>query len=177
MLELQLFIIMTQTHVYLELIANIQFQLLTRKELIQYIINENRSFSKTTLAPLVIINSFVSDVYMEHIANMKCQIQCIHLDQCFIQQNQEINCRHLCYHNCVFTSVYIFIRCVRKNNQYPTLDNPDNDNILIHSYYQERFQTFMLVLYLFLACFLTLVYFEVIANIQCQIFTKNTLFY
>ena len=48
------------------------------------------------LACLVIINSFVIDVYMEDIADMKCQIHHIHLEKVFIQKNQENNCRYLC---------------------------------------------------------------------------------
>ena len=41
------------------------------------------------LAYLVIINSFVSDIYMKDIADMKFQIHRIKLDQLFIQQNQQ----------------------------------------------------------------------------------------
>ena len=41
------------------------------------------------LASSVIFNSFVTDIYMEDIAYTKCHIHCIHLEQCFIQKNQE----------------------------------------------------------------------------------------
>ena len=51
------------------------------------------------------------------------------------------------------------------------LASPDNDNISIHSYYQEILQKFMLVLYVFITHSLTLVYLSVISDIQCYIST------
>ena len=47
------------------------------------------------LAPLDIKNSFVSDLYMEVIADMISQLQHLNLDQKFIQQQHDINCKHL----------------------------------------------------------------------------------
>ena len=41
-------------------------------------------------------NSFVSDVYMDDIADMICQLQHSHLEQYFIQQKHDINFQHLC---------------------------------------------------------------------------------
>ena len=46
-------------------------------------------------------------------------------------------------------------------------NNTDKKNILIYSYYQEILQTFMLELYVFITCLLTLFYLKLIANIQC----------
>ena len=50
----------------------------------------------TMLAFLVNINSFVSDVYMDNIADTICQIHYSHLEQYFIQQKHDLNFRHLC---------------------------------------------------------------------------------
>ena len=48
------------------------------------------------LASLDIHNIFVSDVYMEDIADTKCQLHTIHLEQYYIQQKNDQNFRHLC---------------------------------------------------------------------------------
>ena len=48
------------------------------------------------LESLVIINSFVTDVYMEYIADMKCQLHHIHMEKYFIQQKRDQNFQHLC---------------------------------------------------------------------------------
>ena len=39
------------------------------------------------LESLVILDIFVSNVYMEDKSCMKCQLQCLHLEKYFIQQN------------------------------------------------------------------------------------------
>ena len=44
----------------------------------------------------VIHNSFVSDVYLYNISDMKCQIHHLHLEQYFIQQKHNQNFRYLC---------------------------------------------------------------------------------
>ena len=49
----------------------------------------------TMLVYLVIDNSFVSDVYMDDISKIKCQVHHLHLDQLFIQPRHDENCRHL----------------------------------------------------------------------------------
>ena len=48
------------------------------------------------LAYVLVINSFVADVYMNDIANMICQLQCVYLKELFISQQHGQNCRHLC---------------------------------------------------------------------------------
>ena len=48
------------------------------------------------LASLVNNNSFFSDVHMDNIINMICQIHYLHLEIYFIQQKHHINFRHLC---------------------------------------------------------------------------------
>ena len=53
------------------------------------------------------------------------------------------------------------------------LDNPDFNNISIGNYKWERLPVFMLSLCVFVASLLTLVYAEVIANIQCYLFYKR----
>ena len=45
---------------------------------------------------LIIHNIFVSGVYMEDIADMKCQLHHIHLEQYFIKPKHDQNFRHLC---------------------------------------------------------------------------------
>ena len=42
-------------------------------------------------ASLVIHNSFASDIYMEDIANMICQLLHLHLEQYFIEQKHDQN--------------------------------------------------------------------------------------
>ena len=79
------------------------------------------------LASLVILNNFVSDVYMEYIANMKCQLHHIHLVEYLIQQKHDQNVRHLCLHSCVSTSVYVYI-LGQVNSQHSMLANSDNNN-------------------------------------------------
>ena len=79
MLALWLFIIRTSTHVYLEVISNNKCLIFTMKEILRYRINDNKSFSKTRFAYLVIINSFATDIYMEDISDMKFQLHHIHL--------------------------------------------------------------------------------------------------
>ena len=67
----------------------------------------------------------------------------------------------------------IYFRECCKNSQQYMLDNPDFNNISIENYKWERLPVFMLSLYVFVASLLTLVYAEVIANIQCYLFYKR----
>ena len=45
---------------------------------------------------LVIHNSFVSNVYIKDIADMKCHIHHLHSEQYFIEQKHDQNFRHFC---------------------------------------------------------------------------------
>ena len=46
---------------------------------------------------------------MEDIANMICQLQHLHFEENFIQQQHDPNLRHLCYNYCVSTSADIYL--------------------------------------------------------------------
>ena len=48
------------------------------------------------LESLVIHHSFFSDVYREDIADIKCQLHHLHLEQYFIQQKHYQNFQHFC---------------------------------------------------------------------------------
>ena len=50
----------------------------------------------TMLTSLIIHNHFVSDVHMEDMTDMKCQLRHLNLEKYFIQQKHYQNCRHLC---------------------------------------------------------------------------------
>ena len=50
----------------------------------------------TILESLVDINRFVSNVYMDDIANMIFQLHHLHLEQYCIQRQHDQNYRHLC---------------------------------------------------------------------------------
>ena len=54
------------------------------------------------------------------------------------------------------------------------LSNPDYNNIYIYNYYRVILQMFMLALCVFVTGSLTLLYMEVIANIQCYIFKSKS---
>ena len=54
------------------------------------------TLKKTMVEYLVINNIFVSDLYMDDIANMKCKLHYLHLEKYFIQQRHDQNFRHLC---------------------------------------------------------------------------------
>ena len=59
---------------------------------------------------LIIHKSFVIDVYMEDMANMKFQIHHLHLEQYFIQKERNKNGRHLILALlCLYLSWYIFV--------------------------------------------------------------------
>ena len=60
------------------------------------------------LVSLMIHNKFVSDVCMGDIDEIKYHLQHLHLEQYFIQQKYDQNCRHLCYQYYVFTSIFIY---------------------------------------------------------------------
>ena len=47
------------------------------------------------------------------------------------------------------------------------LYNPGNKNIYVHKFDQKIFPTYVLSLWLFIPCLLTMVYLEVVAGIQC----------
>ena len=48
------------------------------------------------LESLVIHNSFLSDAYMDDIADLKYQLHRLHLEKYFNQQRHALNCQHLC---------------------------------------------------------------------------------
>ena len=50
----------------------------------------------TMLEYLVIQNSFISCAFVYDIANMKCELNFLNLENTFIQQKHYLNCRHLC---------------------------------------------------------------------------------
>ena len=50
----------------------------------------------TMLAPLLINNSFVSDVYMDDISGMIYQLHHLNFEQDFIQHKHDQNWQHLC---------------------------------------------------------------------------------
>ena len=54
------------------------------------------TLKKTMVEYLVINNIFVSDLYMDDIANMKYQLHHLHLEQSLIKQINDLNLRHLC---------------------------------------------------------------------------------
>ena len=58
---------------------------------------------------LVVINCFVTDLYTDNIANMKHQLHHIHLEQCFIQQNQIKIAKIMLALLCLYFSSYIFV--------------------------------------------------------------------
>ena len=61
------------------------------------------------LAYLLNFNSFFSDVYMDNLADKKCQLHHLHLYKYFIQQTHDKNLQYLCYYYCVYTSVDIYL--------------------------------------------------------------------
>ena len=54
------------------------------------------TLKKTMVEYLVINNIFVSDLYMDDIANMKYQLHHLHLEQSLTKQINDLNLRHLC---------------------------------------------------------------------------------
>ena len=68
------------------------------------------------LSYLVIINSFVSDLYMKYIANMKCQLHHIHFEHCFIEQNQQTK-SEIYVSIPVYLLQFIYIYWGRENSQ------------------------------------------------------------
>ena len=56
--------------------------------------NSQEILPTTMFAYLVIYNSFVSDIYMEDIADTKYQLHHLHLEKYFIQQKHDQNFRH-----------------------------------------------------------------------------------
>ena len=61
----------------------------------------------------------------------------------------------------------VYICWVRENIQHYMVDIPDYNNISIGKYKQEILQIFMLALHVYVKNLLTILYMEVIANIQC----------
>ena len=117
----------------------------------------------TMLAYLVINNIFVSDIYI--IANMKCQLCHLHLEQDFIQQNI-FRISDIYVSITEFLHQLIYISWGRNNSQHSMLDNPDYNNISIDKYYRNIFQTFMLSLHVYVTRSFTMIYLEVISIIQ-----------
>ena len=87
------------------------------------------------LAYLLSLNRFVYDIYMEDIANVICKIHHLHLEQYFIQQQHDLNCRYLCI---IIVSLlkFIYIFWGRENSQDSMLDNPEYNKISIENYHQ-----------------------------------------
>ena len=131
MLALWLFIIRSLTLVHLKVIDNIECWICISTTMLYYEINNKKSFLTTMLEYLVIHNSSVTDIYIEDISDMKFQLHQFHLDQYFIQQKQENDCRHL------FTSTsFELIFWKIKSSQHSMLYNHDTNNIYIHNYFQ-----------------------------------------
>ena len=54
------------------------------------------------LESVVTYTVLVTEVYIEVVADIKCQIHILHLKESVIQQRQQYNCRNLC--KCFFSS-------------------------------------------------------------------------
>ena len=65
--------------------------------------NTEKIFPTTMLASLVNNNSSITDIYIEVIVDIQCQLHHLNLEECFMQQKQENNLWHLCYHLCSYT--------------------------------------------------------------------------
>ena len=113
---------------------------------------------------------------MEYISDMKYQRHHLHLEQYFIQPKHDLNgdiyvSITVCLHQVVHIS------WVGQNSKYSMLSNNYYNTVSVDNYYQYIFQIFMLAICVFIIRSLTLVYFELIANIQCYIFTRKTKLY
>ena len=72
---------------------------------------------------------------------------------------------------------YIYIGWGGGNIQNAMLANPEYNKNSFYNYSQERLHTFTLESCSFITSSLTLVYLEVIINLQCHICTRKQLFY
>ena len=87
------------------------------------------------LSSSVIINRFVSDVYMEDITNMKCQLRRLHSDKYFLQKHM-IKIANIYGNINVHLLRFIYISWVRENIQHSTLANLEYDKISNYKYYK-----------------------------------------
>ena len=85
MFELCVFVTSSLTILYVEVIDNIKYYIFTRKHSFT---KKSQGISPTImLASFKILNIFVSDIYIDDIADMIYQLQHLHLYQSFIKKN------------------------------------------------------------------------------------------
>ena len=129
----------------------------------------------TMLASLVNIYSCVSDVYMDDIADMACRFTIYIWINILIKKNMIII--HDIDVSYIMSLLQLkFIYWQIENIQHSLLNNTHYNNIAFQKYDQKQFETLMLEIYVFIESSLTIVYLEVISNIQCQIFTRKHCF-
>ena len=113
MLAFCVYVTCSLTLLYLEGISLIQCQLPTRKNAV---LRKNKCqgiLPTNMLASLVNLFIFVSNLYMDDIANMIFQLY-----QYFIQHQHDQSCRYLCFHYWVSTSDYIYFPGQRKQSTF-----------------------------------------------------------
>ena len=83
-------------YVFMELIVNIKYNNSLIWKVSPCIRECKKILSSNLLEFFKTYNVSVNDVYMEVIANIKCQIHHLHLEKGLIQKIQEKNSQHLC---------------------------------------------------------------------------------
>ena len=79
-------------------VSNSQHSMLAFYKVKNYLLKKQcqGKLPRNMLASLIYLNIFVSDIYLDDISSMKCQIHHSHLEKYFIQQKHDINYQHLC---------------------------------------------------------------------------------
>ena len=75
------------------------------RSLFKYTRESQKFFPSTMLAPLVTHNSSATDVQMEFIVDIQCQVKILRFEEYFIQEIYNDKWRHLCWN--IYSSTYV----------------------------------------------------------------------